>query len=97
MLRMTSCTITKVYTKISFLFSCKHESSLFGLHYLCSMSEDTYKTIVAPSEGIYTEKRSKFIAIALPVRTVEEVKAHLELTRRNTTRPPRVLRLHVGP
>ena len=42
------------------------------------MSEDTYKTIVAPSEGIYTEKRSKFIAIALPVRTVEEVKAHLE-------------------
>ena len=48
------------------------------MHYLCSMSEDTYKTIVAPSEGIYTEKRSKFIAIALPVRTVEEVKAHLE-------------------
>ena len=48
------------------------------MHYLCSMSEDTYKTIVALSEGIYTEKRSKFIAIALPVRTVEEVKAHLE-------------------
>ena len=42
------------------------------------MSEDTYKTIVAPSEGIYTEKRSKFIAIALPVRTVEEVKMRLE-------------------
>lgn len=43
------------------------------------MSEDTYKTIAVPSEGIYTEKRSKFIAIALPVRTVEEVKAHLEI------------------
>ncbi len=42
------------------------------------MSEDTYKTIVAPSEGIYTEKRSKFIAMAFPVRTVEEVKEHLE-------------------
>ena len=42
------------------------------------MSEDTYKTIATPSEGIYTEKRSKFIAIALPVRTVEEIKAHLE-------------------
>ena len=42
------------------------------------MSEDTYKTIATLSEGIYTEKRSKFIAIALPVRTVEEVKAHLE-------------------
>ena len=33
---------------------------------------------VAPAEGIYTEKRSKFIAIALPVRTVDEVKALLE-------------------
>lgn len=42
------------------------------------MSEDTYKTITALSEAIYTEKRSKFIAIALPVRTVEEIKAHLE-------------------
>lgn len=42
------------------------------------MSEDTYKTIVAPSEGIYTEKRSKFIAKAFPVRTVDEIKVHLE-------------------
>ena len=42
------------------------------------MNGDTYKTITAPAEGIYTEKRSKFIAIALPVRTVDEVKAHLE-------------------
>lgn len=42
------------------------------------MSEDTYKTIAAPSEGIYTEKRSKFIAVALPVRTVEEVKSHID-------------------
>ena len=41
--------------------------------------EDTYKTITEPSEGIYTEKRSKFIAIALPVRTHEEIKAHLEV------------------
>ena len=42
------------------------------------MSEDTYKTIVTPSEGIYTEKRSKFIAMAFPVRTVDEIKVHLE-------------------
>ena len=41
--------------------------------------EDTYKTITALSEGIYTEKRSKFIAIAIPVRTLEEVKQHLEV------------------
>lgn len=42
------------------------------------MTDDTYKTITDKAEGIYTEKRSKFIAIALPVRSVEEVKALLE-------------------
>ena len=41
--------------------------------------EDTYKTITELSEGLYTEKRSKFIAIAIPVRTLEEVKQHLEV------------------
>ena len=30
-------------------------------------------------ESIYTEKRSKFIAIALPVRTLEEVKEQLDI------------------
>lgn len=40
--------------------------------------EDTYVTIAQPAEGIYTEKRSKFIAIAMPVKTVEEVKEHLD-------------------
>ena len=40
--------------------------------------KDTYHTIAESSEGIYTEKRSKFIAIAFPVRTVEEVKGYLE-------------------
>ena len=42
------------------------------------MNEDVYRTIAASAKGIYTEKRSKFIAIALPVRTVDEVKALLE-------------------
>ena len=42
------------------------------------MTEDTYKTITAPAEGIYTEKRSKFIAIALPVQSVAAVKEYLE-------------------
>lgn len=36
--------------------------------------DDTYKTIAAPAEGTYTEKRSKFLAFAFPVSTVEEVK-----------------------
>lgn len=46
-------------------------------HYLCAM-EDTYRTIEEIAESVYTEKRSKFIAIALPVRTLTEVKSYLE-------------------
>ncbi|KAA6332381.1 IMPACT family member YigZ, partial [termite gut metagenome] len=42
------------------------------------MDEDIYKTISGISEGIYTEKRSKFLAFAIPVHTVEEVKTCLE-------------------
>ncbi len=42
------------------------------------MRKDTYHTIAEIAEGIYTEKRSKFIAVAIPVRTVEEVKSYLE-------------------
>ena len=46
------------------------------------MFDDTYKTIAAPSEGIYKEKGSKFLAFAYPVRTQEEIKAHLERLRK---------------
>lgn len=42
------------------------------------MVEDTYFTISESSEAIYTEKRSKFIAIALPVRTINEIKEHID-------------------
>ena len=48
-------------------------------HYLCSMDDDTYKTILAPAEAVYTEKRSKFLATAMPVRTVAEVRERLEV------------------
>lgn len=43
-----------------------------------AMSEDVYKTIDEPSEGMYSEKRSKFLAFALPVKSVEEVKEYLD-------------------
>lgn len=36
---------------------------------------DSYKTINGPAEGQYSELRSKFLAFAYPVKTVEEVKA----------------------
>ena len=41
------------------------------------MFEDTYKMIAAPATGIYSEKRSKFLAYAFPVKTEEEVKKYL--------------------
>ncbi len=40
--------------------------------------EDTYKTIVAPSEGMYKEKGSKFLSFAYPVKTETEVKTIIE-------------------
>ena len=38
-------------------------------------SSDSYLTISSPSSGQITEKRSKFLAFAFPVSTVEQVKA----------------------
>lgn len=46
------------------------------------MTEDTFKTITERAEGYYTEKRSRFISFAVPVRTVEEVKAELAKYRK---------------
>lgn len=42
------------------------------------MTEDTYLTISETVEVTYKEKRSKFIAIALPVATAEDLKTQIE-------------------
>ena len=42
------------------------------------MADDTYKTISAAVDSCYTEKRSRVIAYAVPVRTVEEVKEQVD-------------------
>ena len=42
------------------------------------MADDTYKTISAAVDSCYTEKRSRFIAYAVPVRTVEDVKEQVD-------------------
>lgn len=44
--------------------------------------EDTYKTITDTAEGLYTEKRSRFISYAVPVRTAEEAKTAVEAYRK---------------
>ena len=41
------------------------------------MFDDTYKTIKDKSQGSYAEKGSKFIALAFPVTTEEEIKQHV--------------------
>ncbi len=40
--------------------------------------DDTYKTIVRLAEGTYSEKRSKFLAFAIPVRSLDEIKEQLK-------------------
>ena len=46
------------------------------------MADDTYKTITGVVDSCYTEKRSRFIAYAVPVRTVEEVKEQIDKFRK---------------
>ena len=40
---------------------------------------DTYLTITAPSEGLYREKMSRFLAFALPVSSVDEARECIAL------------------
>lgn len=42
------------------------------------MENDIYRTIDVQGEGIYSEKRSKLLAFAIPVLTVEDVKREVE-------------------
>ena len=44
--------------------------------------DDTYRTIRDLSEGYYTEKRSRFLSFALPVRTPDEVKTLIDAYRK---------------
>ena len=47
------------------------------------MFDDTYRTLAGPSEGLYKEKGSKFLAFAYPVSTLDHVKAHLDQLRKD--------------
>ena len=43
------------------------------------LENDVYKTIDVQGEGIYSEKRSKFLAFAIPVLTLDDVKREVEV------------------
>src|SRR3954466_11697495 len=42
----------------------------------------SYKTIDGPAEGFYKEKGSKFISLAFPISSDEEIKSKLDDTRK---------------
>lgn len=44
--------------------------------------DDVYKTITETYKAVYSEKRSKFIAYAIPVQSVDEVKNELDKLRK---------------
>jgi uncharacterized YigZ family protein len=46
------------------------------------MDSDTYKTIKAPAEGLYKEKGSRFVSIAIPISEVESVKTIIDKIRK---------------
>lgn len=46
------------------------------------MAEDTFLTLSGNSESLYKEKGSKFIGLAYPVKTLEEIKTILEELRK---------------
>ncbi len=43
---------------------------------------DTFKTVKETAKGLFTEKKSKFIAFAIPVKTVDNVKLEIEKYRK---------------
>jgi uncharacterized YigZ family protein len=46
------------------------------------LSEDSYKTVMSLTQGIYKEKGSRFIALAYPVNSEEEIKEQLTKCRK---------------
>lgn len=42
------------------------------------MFDDTFRTLDTPSQGVYKEKGSKFLAFAFPVTSVEQVKVYVD-------------------
>jgi uncharacterized YigZ family protein len=47
-----------------------------------SNSDDTYKTLKAPSQGLYKDKGSKFISFAYPVYSEEDIKEQLSFIKK---------------
>ena len=46
------------------------------------MNSDTYKTIIGNSQGIYKEKGSRFVSVAIPVSDQEQIKPIIDKIRK---------------
>lgn len=46
------------------------------------MDADTYKTILSPSGGVYKEKGSRFVSVAMPFSDQEEIKPIIDKIRK---------------
>ncbi|MDR2498316.1 MAG: YigZ family protein [Tannerellaceae bacterium] len=46
------------------------------------MPNDCFRTIAAPSEGFFSEKRSRFLSFAIPVASAEEAMEHVDALRK---------------
>jgi uncharacterized YigZ family protein len=46
------------------------------------MNSDTYKTIIGDSSGIYKEKGSRFVSVAIPVADQEQIKTLIDKIRK---------------
>lgn len=46
--------------------------------HLAMNAAETYRTLTAPSEGLYKEKGSKFLAFAYPVADESQIQSHIE-------------------
>ncbi len=49
---------------------------------MSSLFSDTYKTIEGEAKGIFRDRGSRFIALAIPVRSQQEIKTRLEQLRK---------------
>lgn len=47
------------------------------------MNSDTYKTIVSPAKGIYKEKGSRFLSLAIPFSDQDEIKPLVDKLRKD--------------
>ncbi len=49
------------------------------------MDSDTYRTIKSAAEGLYKEKGSRFVSIAIPITDQKEIKPIIDSYKKGTS------------